>query len=295
MKVIDATKIAYVKMSLKIVIFKYNLIKFEKMGERKVLNKYFPPDFDPSKLPKWKYTSDNFMKVRMMMAMTVQCTVCGVFIHKGTKFNMRKEDVLGEDYLGIQIYRFYFKCPRCSSEITFKTDPKNHDYSVEYGANRTFELRRNEELESRERRRRIEHIEKGLVTDYKENVDSQSSSTEQKEHIKHTDLKHINKFQHSNSSIDSLLAFIRSKTAVASNVDKSTQDDKLYYETIKKNYIKSSKKQKKETLSIQKNSKSYINIGNGPNSLYEHKQKHFMEIKGQKMILQSITNETNLT
>lgn len=109
------------------------------MGERKVINKYFPPDFDPAKLPKGKRTIDNLMKVRMMMGMTVQCRTCGVFIYKGTKFNMRKEDVLGEDYLGIQIYRFYFKCPRCASEITFKTDPKNGDYALEYGAHRSAE------------------------------------------------------------------------------------------------------------------------------------------------------------
>lgn len=109
------------------------------MGERKVLNKYFPPDFDPSKLPKRKRTVDNIMKVRMMMAMSVRCETCGIFISKGTKFNMRKEDVLGEDYLGIYIYRFYFRCPQCSSEITFKTDPRNSDYLVEHGAHRTAE------------------------------------------------------------------------------------------------------------------------------------------------------------
>jgi DNA-directed RNA polymerase subunit RPC12/RpoP len=109
------------------------------MGERKVLNKYFPPDFDPAKLPKGKCEFEEKMKVRMMMAMSVQCQTCGVFIYKGTKFNMHKENVIGENYLGIQIYRFYFRCPHCSSEITFKTDPMNSDYKVEHGAKRTLE------------------------------------------------------------------------------------------------------------------------------------------------------------
>jgi len=109
------------------------------MGERKVLNKYFPPDFDPAKLPKGKCEFEENMKVRMMMAMNVQCQTCGVFIYKGTKFNMSKENVIGENYLGIQIYRFYFRCPHCSCEITFKTDPKNSDYEVEHGAKRTLE------------------------------------------------------------------------------------------------------------------------------------------------------------
>merc|ERR1712118_350388 len=90
-------------------------ILLKNMGERKILNKYFPPDFDPTNLPKGKRTLDNYMKVRMMMAMTVQCEVCREFISKGTKFNMRKEDVLGEKFLGLQIFRFYFKCPRCNS------------------------------------------------------------------------------------------------------------------------------------------------------------------------------------
>merc|ERR1712187_793346 len=77
-------------------------------------------------------------KVRMMLSMTMQCYSCGIFIYKGTKFNMHKENVLGEDYLGIHIYRFYFRCPQCSSEITFKTDPINSDYIIESGAISNF-------------------------------------------------------------------------------------------------------------------------------------------------------------
>lgn len=68
----------------------------------------------------------------------MKCTSCGEYIYKGRKFNARKETT-DEKYLNIPIYRFYIRCTRCSSEITFKTDPKNMDYTCERGAKRNFE------------------------------------------------------------------------------------------------------------------------------------------------------------
>ena len=43
------------------------------------------------------------------------------------------------------MFRFYFKCTRCSAELTIKTDPKNSDYTVESGATRNFEPWRDED------------------------------------------------------------------------------------------------------------------------------------------------------
>jgi hypothetical protein len=126
------------------------------MGERKVLNKYIPPDFDPSKVPRGKRPADGQIKVRMMLPMSICCQTCGNFISKGTKFNSRKEDAKGETYLGLRIFRFYFRCPRCSGEIAMKTDPENSDYVVESGASRNYEPWKGEEtaneLKERERR-----------------------------------------------------------------------------------------------------------------------------------------------
>lgn len=108
------------------------------MSERKVLNKYYPPDFDPSKIPRMKLPKNRQYTVRLMAPCNMRCKTCGEYIYKGKKFNARKEDVEGEDYLGIRIYRFYIKCTRCLQEISFKTDPRNTDYEIEAGATRNF-------------------------------------------------------------------------------------------------------------------------------------------------------------
>ncbi|KAI0199020.1 DUF572-domain-containing protein [Astrocystis sublimbata] len=112
------------------------------MSERKVLSKYYPPDFDPNAIQrsrKPKATGPKVQTVRLMAPFSMKCLRCGEYIYKGRKFNARKETPLDERYLGIQIFRFYIKCTRCSAEICFRTDPKNNDYACEKGAKRNTE------------------------------------------------------------------------------------------------------------------------------------------------------------
>lgn len=107
------------------------------MSERKVLNKYYPPDFDPSKIPRLKRISKQH-KVRTMAPFNMRCNTCGDYIAKARKFNARKETVTDESYIGLSVFRFYIKCPKCMAEITFKTDPKEADYVIEHGATQNF-------------------------------------------------------------------------------------------------------------------------------------------------------------
>lgn len=104
----------------------------------KSFQKYYPPDFDPSKIPRMKLAKNRQYTVRLMAPFNMRCVTCGEYIYKGKKFNARKEDVEHETYLGIRIYRFYIKCTRCLQEISFKTDPQNTDYEIEAGATRNF-------------------------------------------------------------------------------------------------------------------------------------------------------------
>ncbi|CAN9254761.1 unnamed protein product [Alternaria alternata] len=133
------------------------------MSERKVLTKYYPPDFDPSKITRQrgpKNAGPKLMTVRLMAPFSMKCTHCGEFIYKGRKFNARKETT-DEKYYNIAIFRFYIRCTRCSGEITFKTDPKNMDYECERGAKRNFEPWREAKLNEETEEERLDRIERG--------------------------------------------------------------------------------------------------------------------------------------
>jgi len=131
------------------------------MSERKVINKYYPPDFDPAKIPRGKKPKNNQVTVRMMLPMSVRCNTCGEYLYKGKKFNAKKETVLGEEYLGVKIFRFYMRCVSCSSEFTIKTDPQESDYVCENGASRNFEPWRDNEKKIEEIKKQREQEEEG--------------------------------------------------------------------------------------------------------------------------------------
>jgi len=155
------------------------------MSERKVLNKYYPPDFDPSKVPKVKGNRNATFIIRVMAPCNMRCTTCGEYIYKGRKFNARKEDVDDMDYLGLRIYRFYIKCTACVSEICFRTDPESCDYVLEAGATRNFEaLKRAEEQLEREDIARMEELENNPMKLLEERTCGSKQEMEQAKSLK---------------------------------------------------------------------------------------------------------------
>lgn len=125
-----------------------------------VIQKYYPPDFDPSKIPRLRLPRNRQYTVRIMAPCNMRCDTCGDYIARGKKFNARKETVDHEEYLGLKVFRFYFKCPRCMQEITFKTDPKNYDYVVEHGATPNFKALKLAEQQANEERKEKEEEER---------------------------------------------------------------------------------------------------------------------------------------
>lgn len=95
-----------------------------------------------------------------MAPCNMRCNTCGDYIARGKKFNARKETVENEFYLGLKVFRFYFKCPRCMQEITFKTDPKNYDYVVEHGATPNFKALKLAEQQAIEEQKEKEEEER---------------------------------------------------------------------------------------------------------------------------------------
>lgn len=109
------------------------------MSERKSINKYYPPDYDPSKIPKKrKNAQPKQQKVRLMAPFSMRCLKCNEYISSRRKFNARKEDT-GEKYMSFKIWRFHITCPKCNNNISFKTSYKTAGFVPDQGAVRNYE------------------------------------------------------------------------------------------------------------------------------------------------------------
>ncbi|XP_037826352.1 splicing factor YJU2 [Lucilia sericata] len=200
------------------------------MSERKVLNKYYPPDFDPSKIPRMKLAKNRQYTVRLMAPFNMRCKTCGEYIYKGKKFNARKEDVENETYLGIRIYRFYIKCTRCLQEISFKTDPQNTDYEIEAGATRNFMALKMAEEQARREEEELREEEANNPMKLLENRTQQSrNEIEMLESLE--ELRDLNRRQQT-VDYDTMLQQYNTKETERERLERQEREDEEYVKSI---------------------------------------------------------------
>jgi coiled-coil domain-containing protein 130 len=116
------------------------------MGERKGVNKWYPPDYDPSKggLNKWQGTHAlreranklhlGILIIRFEMPYNIWCEGCGNHVGMGVRYNAEKKKV--GMYYTTPVYQFRMKCTMCNNHYEIKTDPGNLDYVIVSGARR---------------------------------------------------------------------------------------------------------------------------------------------------------------
>ncbi|RJE22336.1 MRNA splicing protein [Aspergillus sclerotialis] len=139
------------------------------MSERKVLTKYYPPDFDPSavkRTPKHlRPSGPKLLTVRLMAPFSMKCTQCGEYIYRGRKFNARKETT-DEKYLSISIFRFYIRWGK--EELRAWRDQSGERYNeTEEETLARLEREENEENEKAERDK-MEQLEEKMLDSKRE-------------------------------------------------------------------------------------------------------------------------------
>ncbi|XP_076977753.1 putative splicing factor YJU2B [Tamandua tetradactyla] len=120
------------------------------MGERKGVNKYYPPDFNPEKhgslnryhnshplRERARKLSQGILIIRFEMPYNIWCDGCKNHIGMGVRYNAEKKKV--GNYYTTPIYRFRMKCHLCVNYIEMQTDPASCDYVIVSGAQRKEE------------------------------------------------------------------------------------------------------------------------------------------------------------
>ena len=106
---------------------------FPLQGERKGVNKYYPPDYDPSKGGLNKFQGTHALRerarklhlgiliIRFEMPYNIWCEGCKNHIGMGVRYNAEKTKV--GMYYSTPVYQFKMKCVYCPTHIIMKTDP----------------------------------------------------------------------------------------------------------------------------------------------------------------------------
>ncbi|KAF9947228.1 hypothetical protein BGZ72_010780 [Mortierella alpina] len=130
------------------------------MADRKATNKYYPPDWDPSKGSINSYVGQHPLRdrarkldqgiliVRFELPYNIWCNGCNKPIGMGVRYNAEKKKI--GNYYSTAILSFRMKCHLCDNWFEIQTDPKNAAYVVTAGARKKvedFDAKDNETLE----------------------------------------------------------------------------------------------------------------------------------------------------
>lgn len=202
------------------------------MSERKVINKYYPPDFNPLQAERdlkkanklLKKRNNGVVTVRLMTPFSIRCLKCDEYIPQSKKFNGKKE-VLNEKYLDtFKMYRLQIRCPRCSNSIAFRTDPQSSDYVMEFGGVRNFAGRLKEN-------KNAETVDQTLERLVKEHDDDRHHAEDKMQVLE----DRLSKLQREQEYDQELVALKNSKTQqqrkmdmdIMSHQDEDDQEDEL--------------------------------------------------------------------
>lgn len=196
------------------------------MSERKVLNKYYPPDYDGAAVPRIKNKKKQ-LDVRTMIPFNMRCSTCENYISCGTKFNVKREVVQGETYKNLRIDRFYFKCPRCMATIVYRTNLEEKGYEIEQGATENFRALKLAEQREREQAEAEEEEEK--IDPMKQLERRTKASKQQMEASEQIQSLRLTKHQFHGLDIDSVIESKRQEAAQESMVAIAApnQDDEI--------------------------------------------------------------------
>jgi len=119
------------------------------MAERKATNKYYPPEWDPSKgsinkfvgqhplRERAKKLDQGILVVRFEMPFDIWCGGCKIHIAAGVRYNAEKKQA--GTYFSTKIWHFHMRCHLCPNYIEMETDPKTRDYVITSGGSRKVE------------------------------------------------------------------------------------------------------------------------------------------------------------
>lgn len=129
------------------------------MADRRAVNKYYPPDWDPSKgsvnklshkhtlRQRAKKIDQGILVVRFELPFNIWCLKCNNHIAMGVRYNAEKSRA--GSYYTSPIYNFKMKCHLCDNHFEIRTDPAKFDYVVISGARRQIRQSPEEDLEEK--------------------------------------------------------------------------------------------------------------------------------------------------